>query len=94
MDRDSDSSDRFHWATGTVVAKPRTRKVTATRRQPGATNRPAVQAKVPQATAATTAWTVTITDPLPAAFRTRGVRGGRGPAHRPRDHTDRWAMAA
>ena len=68
--------------------------MTATRRQPGATNRPTVQASVPQASAATTAWAVTIAEPLPTSFSTRGVRGGRGPAHRARDHTDRWAMAA
>ena len=76
------------------MAKPRTRKAAATRRHPGAIRRPTVQASVPQARAATTAWVVTsAVAPPPTAFSARGRSGGRAPTHSARDHNDRWAIA-
>ena len=49
MERDSESSDRFHRVTGRVLANPRITKMAVTRRQPGSTSRPTVQASTPQA---------------------------------------------
>ncbi len=94
MESDSDSSDRFHIATGRVVANPRITNTAVTLRQPGSTSRPTVQASPPQHRAAITAWVVTTADGPPAALINSGVSGGRGPANRARDQIGRRAMDA
>src|SRR5580693_8291712 len=52
IDRDSESTDRFHSVTGKAEAKARITHTATTRRQPGATSRPTVQARKPQDSAA------------------------------------------
>ena len=70
---------------GVEVAKPSTIQTATTRRQPGATNRPTVKARKPQAATATRHWKKVKPNDCPTSFMTKGTSTGRCPAQKPVD---------